>query len=236
MNKKSKVLLLVAFFLSAGIARGAALPAPLEAAIDDAETRKASADGLQFTFTMHTVTSEDEFRLRYDPSRTETWSLESPETEQTAKLMERMAKRADEQEERPDRRLLIGDLRELFGDRIELSTNGPEGRVYRFSLSDKAKIGGGGNGGDFDASKYLTGELAIDGNHRLRWLRFFAEQTFKPVIVARIDTFDLKMFIDPIWPDGPYVIVRQVMEMDGSAFFKSFGESVNTVYGDFERR
>ena len=231
----------LSFVVSIGFALGATLPPPLEAAVRDAETRKTAAveNDLEFTFSVHTVTSEDEFRLRYDPSRPKTWTLESEETKDSAKLMERMEQRAEDRtddDEAPDRRLIIGDLRELFGDRIELAETGAAGRVYRFSLSDKAQIGGGGGGQNFDVSKYLTGELAIDADNRLRWLRFFAEEAFKPVFVAKINSFDLKMFIDPIWPDGPYVIVRQVMDMDGSAFFKSFSENVKTVYTDFEKR
>jgi len=235
------LLVLLPLFVCADFAHGATLPPPLEAAVKDAETRKATAEkaGVEFTFSVHTVTSEDEFRLRYDPAATEAWTLESPETDKSAKLMERMARRDEERTEdaeAPDRRLIIGDLRELFGDRIELTANGPDGRVYRFNLSDKAKIGGGGGGQNFDVSEYLTGELAIDADNRLRWLRFFAEEAFKPVFVAKIESFDLKMFVDTVWLDGPYVIVRQVMDMNGSAFFKSFSENVKTVYGDFEKR
>ena len=149
-------------------------------------------------------------------------------------MQERLAKRAETQEDPPDRELLAGELRKLIGDRIELVDNRPEHRVYRFDLSEEAEIGGGG--GSFNAAKHLTGEVAVGEDNRLLWLRFFAEKAFKPAIVAKIKTFDLKLFYDPIWDDGPYVLVRQMMDLDGSAFFKSFTENVNTVYSGFEKR
>jgi len=218
-----------------GFAMAASLPAPLEAAIQDVETRKAAAADLRFTFKVRTVTSENEYRFRYDPKGTEVWTLLSPETKETAKLKEGMAKRAEQQEDGADRELLAGDLRELIGDRIELIRETSSQRVYRFNLSEEAKIGGSG-GESFDASKHLTGEMGIGPGDRLLWLRFFAQQAFKPVFVATIKTFDLKLFYDPIWSDGPYVTVRQAMNVNGSAFFKSFGEEVNIDYSDFEKR
>jgi len=241
VNRSPARTLLAAVLLvsCAGVLNASSLPEPLEAAIRDAEQRSEAAERIEFSFSMHTVTSEDEFRLRYDPSSDGFWTLESEETKDSVKMRDRMAERAANREEGavgPDKRLLIGDLRELFGDTIELAVESSEGRIYRFSLSDAAQIGGGAGGKSFDASEYLTGELAIGADNRLRWLRFFAEESFKPMLVARINTFDLKMFVDPIWPDGPYVIVRQVIDMDGSAFFKSFSENVKTVYTDFEER
>ncbi len=82
-------LLLVA----GGLASAASLPAPLEAAIQDVETRKAAAAELRFTFKVRTVTSEKEFRFRYDPKKAEVWTLLSPETKETAKLKERMVEK-----------------------------------------------------------------------------------------------------------------------------------------------
>jgi hypothetical protein len=218
-----------------GTAAAAALPAPLEAAIQDVEARKAAAAGLRFTFKVRTVTSENEYRFRYDPKETEVWTLLSPETKETAKLKKRMAKRAEQQEEGADRELLAGDLRELIAGGVELVETTARQRVYRFDLSEEAKIGGSG-GESFDASKHLTGEMAIGPDERLLWLRFFAPKAFKPVFVASIKTFLLKVFFDPIWSDGPYVTVRQAMNVNGSAFFKSFGEDVNIDYSDFEKR
>ena len=232
--KMFQVVALISLLLVAGTASAAALPAPLEAAIKDVETRKEAAAELRFTFKVHTVTSEKEYRFRYDPKEAEVWTILSPETKETAKIRERMAKRAEKQEKGADRELLAGDFRELIGDRIELVENTTERRVYRFNLSDQAKIGGGGGG--FDASKYLTGELAIGPENRLLWLRFYAEKAFKPAFVAKIKTFDLKLFYDPIWSDGPYVTVRQTMNVKGSAFFRSFGEEVNIDYSEFEKR
>ena len=232
--KMFQVVALISLLLVAGTASAAALPAPLEAAIKDMETRKEAAAELRFTFKVHTVTSEKEYRFLYDPKGTEVWTILSPETKETAKIRERMAKRAKKQEKGADRELLAGDFRELIGDRIELIENTAEQRMYRFDLSDQAEIGG--SGGSFDASKHLTGELAIGPENRLLWLRFYAEKAFKPAFVATIKTFDLKLFFDPIWPDGPYVTVRQAMNMNGSAFFKSFAENVNTDYSDFEKR
>jgi hypothetical protein len=225
---------ILSLLLTAGTASAAALPAPLEAAIQDVETRRAAAADLRFTFKVRTVTKENEYRFRYDPRETEAWTLLSPETVETAKLKEGMAKRAEQQEEGADRELLAGDLRELIGDGIELVETTATQRVYRFNLSEEATIGGGKQ--SFDASKHLTGEMAIGPSGRLLWLRFFAQKAFKPVFVATIKTFDLKLFYDPIWTDGPYVTVRQAMNVNGSAFFKSFGEDVNIDYSDFEKR
>ncbi|MCH7779504.1 MAG: hypothetical protein IH848_01540 [Acidobacteria bacterium] len=233
-DTRFRVLALISLLVAAGTVSAAALPAPLEAAIKDVESRKEAAAELRFTFKVHTVTSEKEYRFRYDPKGTEVWTILSPETKETAKIRERMAKRAEKQEKGADRELLAGDFRELIGDHIELVENTTERRVYRFDLSDQAKIGAGGGG--FDASKYLTGELAIGPENRLLWLRFYAEKAFKPAFVAKIKTFDLKLFFDPIWPDGPYVTVRQAMNVNGSAFFKSFAENVKTDYSDFEKR
>lgn len=235
MHTRFQVIAWISLLIAAGTASAASLPAPLEAAIQDVETRKEAAAELRFTFKVHTVTSENEFRFRYDPKETEVWTLLSPESKETAKLKERMAKRAGQQEAGADRELLAGDLRELIGDRVELVENTTTQRVYRFNLSEEAKIGGG-SGGSFDASKHLTGELAVGPGNQLLWLRFFAEEAFKPAWVAKIKTFDLKLFYDPIWSDGPYVIVRQAMNVNGSAFFKSFAENVNTDYSDFEKR
>lgn len=234
MLKKSCWILVGISLLAGATAVAASLPAPLEAAIADVETRRAAAERLRFTFTVHTVTKDKEFRLRFDPEADKSWTLLSPADEDTAKLKERMDKRAAEQEEGPDRELLAGELRELFGGRIELVEANEAERVYRFDLSEEAEIGGGG--GRFDAHEHLKGEIAIGPGDRLLWLRFFAEKSFKPAIVASIKTFDLKLFFDPIWPDGPYVLVRQSMDLDGSAFFKSFGENMKTRYADFEAR
>ena len=233
---RSLKLLLALSLLASGTLHAGSLPAPLEAALGDAETRRNAADDLRFTFKLHSVTSEHDFQLRYDPSETDVWAVESPATEQTTKMRERLAKRAETQDDPPDRELLVGELRKLFGDRIELVDNRPEQRVYRFNLSEEAKIGGGGGGGGFDASKHLTGEVAVGRDNRLLWLRFFAEEAFKPVLVAKIKSFDMKLYYDPIWDGGPYVLVRQVMDLDGSAFFKSFKENANTVYSGFEKR
>lgn len=228
-------MMMVSFLIVAGTVAAATLPAPLEAAIQDVETRNATSAELRFTFRVRTVTSEKEYRFLYDPKEPEVWTLLSPETKETAKLKERMAKREEKQEQGSDRELLAGDLRELIGDRVELVKNTATQRVYRFNLSEQAEIGGSG-GESFDASKHLTGEMAIGPGDRLLWLRFFAEKAFKPVFVATIKTFDLKLFYDPIWSDGPYVTVRQAMNVNGSAFFKSFGEEVNIDYSDFEKR
>jgi len=236
LHNRLRFVVFFSFLMTAGFASAASLPAPLEAAIKDVETRRAAATELRFTFKVHTVTNENEFRFRYEPKGAEAWTLLSPETKDTERIKKQMAKRAERQEEGADRELLAGDLRELIGDRVELVENTTTHRVYRFNLSEAAKIGGGGGSGSFDATKYLTGELAIGPENRLLWLRFFAEKAFKPVLVAKIKTFDLKLFYDPIWSEGPYVMVRQAMNVDGSAFFKSFAENVNTAYSDFEQR
>jgi len=221
--------------LLTGLASAGSLPAPLEAAIQDVEIRSAAAADLRFTFKVHTVTSENEYVFRYSPGQAEVWTLLSPETPESSKLRESMAKRSEKEEEGSDRELLAGDLRELIGDRIEMTEDTSAQRVYRFNLSKEAKIGGSG-GESFDASKHLTGELAIGPRDRLLWLRFFAQEAFKPALVAKINTFDLKLFFDPIWTDGPYVTVRQTMNVKGSAFFKSFGEKVDIDYSEFEKR
>ena len=215
------------------LASAASLPGPLEAAIKDVETRRAAASELRFAFKVRTVTSENEFRFLYDPEATEAWTLLSPETKETAKLRERMAKREEQREESADRDLLAGDLRKLFGNRIEMVENTATQRVYRFDLSEEAKIG---DSARFDAAKYLTGEMAVGPGDRLLWVRFFAQESFKPALVAKIETFDLKLFYDTVWTDGPYVMVRQAMNVDGSAFFRSFAETVNTDYSGFEKR
>jgi len=232
---KLRSVAFVSILLTAAGVSAATLPAPVDAAITDVETRRTAAgEELRFTFKMHTVTAESEFQFRFDPQSSDGWTLVSEETKQTAKMRERMIKRAIEQEHGPDRELLVSDLRELIGDKIELVENDDRQRVYRFDLSEEAAIGG--DGGSFDASKHLTGELAIGPGDRLLWLRFFAPKAFKPAVVAKIKSFNLKMFYDPIWPDGPYVLVRQSMNLDGSAFFKSFKEDVETQYTEFEKR
>lgn len=220
--------------LACGSATAASLPAPVEAAIADAETRVAAAKELRFTFRMHSVGAEHDVRLTYDPSRPEVWTAEPPLNEATTKMQERMAKRAEQQESPPDRELLTGELRKLFGEKIELVENGPDERVYRFDISKEAEIGGGG--GRFDAAKYLKGEIAVGADDRLLWLRFYAPETFKPALVARVDSFDMKLHYEPIWEDGPYVMVRQAIDLSGSAFFRSFEENANTVYSGFEKR
>ncbi len=228
----NRIAVVLSFLLASGTASAASLPAPLEAVIKDVEARKAAAAELRFTFQSHTVTSKNEFRLRYDPRATEAWTLLPPVSEEGERIKEQIAKRAEKQEEGPDRELLAGDLREYIGDGVELIESSAAQRVYRFNLSETAKIGEG----NFEAAKHLTGELAIGPDDDLRWVRFFAEKAFKPALVAKISTFDLKLYYDPIWNDGPYVIVRQAMEIDGSAFFRSFSESVKTSYSGFEKR
>ncbi len=91
IDNRVQVIALISLLIAAGTASAAALPAPLEAAIKDVETRKEAAAELRFTFKVHTVTSEKEYRFRYDPKGTEVWTILSPETKETAKLRERMA-------------------------------------------------------------------------------------------------------------------------------------------------
>lgn len=239
---------LVAFIALFGVPPlfAASLPEALETAIVDAERRHAEAEDLRFTFTMRMVNEKRDVQLLYDPQHSEFWTLPSTEdtgddsAKQNEKMRERLSKRAVEAENakdganRADEELLVSEVRDLIGGSVELHRTEDGAEIYRFPISTDAEIFGGGDQ-QFDVAKYLTGEIGVQAG-RIISMRFFAAEPFKPVIVAKINNFDLRIFFKEIWEGGPYVTVRQLMQVDGSAFFKSFAEKTTMIYDNFERR
>lgn len=218
----------------------ASLPEALETAIVDAERRHDEAQDLRFTFTMRVVNEERDLKLRYDPESRDFWSIQLNDrageeaSEQHEKMRERLAKRAAESEEGADQALLVSKVRDLIGGIVELNRSEGGVDIYRFPVSNEAEIFGGGEQ-KFDVAEHLTGEIGLAGD-RLVSMRFFAAEPFRPVIVAKIESFDLQISFEEIWEGGPYVTVLQRMQVDGSAFFKSFAERSTMTYADFERR
>jgi len=248
MRRQLRKLLPFALVAAFGVAPllAASLPEPLEIAIVDAERRHAEAEDLRFTFTMRMVNEERDVQLRYDPQHREFWTLQSTgaasddSAKRDEKMRERLATRAAEAESAEDgangadEELLVSNVRDLIGGAVELHRSEEGAEIYRFPISNDAEIFGGGDQ-QFDVAKYLTGEIGVQAG-RIVSMRFFATEPFKPVIVAKIETFDLRIFFEEIWEGGPYVTVRQLMQVDGSAFFKSFAEKTTMIYDNFERR
>ena len=225
-----RYLTLLLLLVSATAAYAAPLPSAVDAALSEVERRHADAESLRFTFTMHMTTSENDVRLKYDPTVSSPWTHAGSADEDDEKFLERLSKRENES----DRELLAHEIRDLIGDSISLHRSSGGSETYRFSIAEDAKIFGEGKQ-RFEAAKYLTGELTLDGG-MLESLRFFATESFKPMIVAKIESFDLMLVFEEIWENGPFVTVEQQMEIDGSAFFKSFAENVSTTYSGFEKR
>lgn len=114
-------------------------------------------------------------------------------------------------------------LRAAIGDTAELIEEGPERLVYTFTPTALP----GQEGAPDSMTENLTGEVVVDPVlGQLVSVRFMLEESFKPNVSARLETFELEQrFVHEPVLNGPRMSAVR-MSMSGSAFFRAFQQTM----------
>ncbi|MBL1431286.1 hypothetical protein JYT75_00640 [Oceanicaulis sp. AH-315-P02] len=220
----------------------------LQRVSDDIVARSVAADGVRFSYNMDTsVAGSKEYTvsLAYQPlaDRATQWQVISPSFAENEEVYAQAKKQIDKDvEHKPDAKddqALI--LREVPGNNAkELIFISEEDGIAKYAIQLTEGFmnpDGGDDKGMSKMLKYLKGEIAIDvASEQLLWFRIFAEKPFKPMAVAKIKKFDIKLHFAPAWHEGPIVQVRSESIVSGSALFQKFNEKSEITFSNFVQK
>ena len=171
---------------------------------------------------------------------------------QRAKDLEALAE--EEEGDTIDRDLLIEDPKKLLNNTAKFEREEDGNYVFSFQPAPGSVNFGGGGDEDKnkessdkkkkakkkdkkDFSSHLKGEMYISKDaQRLTGVRFYAPESFKPVPIAKIKSFEIKMDIAPAWEGGPMVSIKQDISASGKAMFKAFEQHSVVTSSGFEKR
>lgn len=92
-----------------------------------------------------------------------------------------------------------------------------------------------GMGQEANIAPHLTGEVGVARDSgRFTYVRYYAENSFKPAPVARIRTFEHRVDVAPAWPDGPLVRSSARTAMNVSAMFQTHEVDDRMNFSDFQ--
>lgn len=217
----------------------------LQRVSDDIAARSMAADGVRFSYNMNTsVIGSKEYTvsLAYQPldDRATQWQIVSPSLAENEEVYTQAKKKIDHDiEAKPDAKddqALI--LKEVPGKNAEeLVFISEEDGIAKYAINlteGFVSFDGGDDKGMSKMLKHIKGEIAIDvASEQLLWVRMFAEKPFKPMAVAKIKNFNVKLHFAPAWDDGPIVQVRSESSVSGSALFQKFNEKSDITFSNF---
>jgi hypothetical protein len=217
----------------------------LQRVSDDIAARSMAADGVRFSYNMNTsVIGSKEYTvsLAYQPldDRATQWQIVSPSLAENEEVYTQAKKKIDHDiEAKPDAKddqALI--LKEVPGKNAEeLVFISEEDGIAKYAINltnGFVNFDGGDDKGMSKMLKHIKGEIAIDvASEQLLWVRMFAEKPFKPMAVAKIKNFNVKLHFAPAWGGGPIVQVRSESFVSGSALFQKFNEKSDIVFSNF---
>jgi len=186
------------------------------------------------------------------PSEAENPKARKRILKQRAKALE--ANGEEGKEDKPDQGLLIEDPKKLLNNTAKFEREDDGKYVFSFQPAPGSVNFGGGHDKDKNKdpsdkkkkakkkdkkgfSSHLKGEMYINKDaQRLTGVRFYEPKSFKPVPIAKIKSFEIKMDIAPAWEDGPMVPIKQDVTASGKAMFKAFEEHSVVTSSGFEKR
>ncbi len=199
-----------------------ALPAPLEAALVDAEARNTKAGAVRFYFQRTIIRFGEKFLEKsYNPAGPEgqQWGIIFPDADDDSSGYRKQARKHAKKKDGADGKLLLPPLRERFSNGVSLLREDDAELVYGFEIADEYYVSGEGKGADI--AKYMIGEVAIgkeDG--MIHWLHYVAQRPFRPIPIAKIKQFDIYQEYAPAWYDGPMVKVLERNKVAGIAIIR----------------
>ncbi len=198
------------------------LPAPLEAALVDAEARYARAGDVRFYFQRKIIRFGEKFLEKsYNPAGPEgqQWDILFPDAVENHDRYRKQVRKHAKKKDGADRKLLLVSMRERLGKGVIALREDEEELVYGFEIADEYYISGEGKGADI--AKYMGGEIAVgkeDG--MIHWVHYVAHRKFRPIPIAKIKQFDIYQQFAPAWHDGPMVRVLERNKVAGTAIIR----------------
>ena len=231
--------LVFAFFIIAHPVSGQVDPKGLlERVRSDIEARHKASVGIRFSHEMRLAVSGSEnyqVSLFFDPDlpRLEQWKVLAPAETEDRELFNQAKKRIDQNvqnnpDAQDDRELILASFPLKSEQEASYIGTGSDGlAIYSFDITEDFMSSDGvdGSGDMKKLSRFLSGELAIDTRtEQLSWLRIYSKKPFKPVPVAKIKKFDIRLLFAPAWQGGPIIQQKSISDVSGSALFKKFSE------------
>lgn len=215
-------------------------PPMLDAAVAEAVARAESAPRFGLTQTIESVASGERYVVRFDPARApydedepenSRWVLVEPaEADLSEDALETW--RGVRQENDADIDVLMNEPDRLIPEALVADPSDETGLAYTGRLSETMQING--EPPNRAMQRHLVVSFAVDPDTpRISRYSLTAERSFRPMLAARIDAFDLDMTFDEAWPGGPIVLAAIEQRIEGSAFFQNFSEHVRVTYSDF---
>ncbi|PHS28195.1 MAG: hypothetical protein COA85_04010 [Robiginitomaculum sp.] len=206
-----------------------ALPAPLEAALVEAEVRNAKNADAVFYFRRKIVRFGEIFlekSFNPDASQVQRWAILYPDFEKDPKGYAKQARRQqrknlkhskDDYDANKD--LYLPPLRQRLGKGVTLVSENDDELVYGFEIGDSYYVSGEGKGANI--AKYMNGKIAVgkkDG--MIHWLHYVAQRPFHPIPIAKVKQFDIYQKYAPAWYGGPLVKVEEHNKVAGKAIIR----------------
>ena len=204
------------------LASSAALPALAETPLDKA--RAAPIEGPAYRFDLSFDDGELKAEAQVDPSKPEgeRLTLVSP-TE--PELSESGAKRFRTlQENTTGDKIWCNQFNDNIPDDAKLISESGEAAVYSFrpiATAEEADMA--------KSYKHLTGRVTVSKEKpAILAYEMFAEKPFKPMLAARVDSFNMKISCD-FAPDGRTYVKQMHVDLAGSAMMQRFSQMETRV-------
>ncbi len=206
-----------------------ALPAPLEAALVEAEVRNAKNADVVFYFRRKIVRFGEIFLEKsFNPGapQEQRWAILYPDYKKDPKGYAKQARRQQRKNLKhssedydANKDLYLPPLRQRLSKGVTLVSEDDDELVYGFEIADSYYVSGEGKGADI--AKYMTGKIAVgkkDG--MIHWLHYVAERPFHPIPIAKVKQFDIYQKYAPAWYGGPLVKVEEHNKVAGTAIIR----------------
>lgn len=224
------------------------LPAPLQAALAAHASDDAEAGTWKYTVT---IASQDGPVVgHYDGALDEhaRWSLVSPTIDALSEAQraawDGMGRERDDAAAENDTAavgsgglvqfgqsggLFFGaDEVEMIAGGVELLSSTPTHIMYGFDpYMDSGRVG--------EIGHFMRGEISVRLDPpAVEMLRIYAPESFRPIIVARINTFEIRMDYTADAAMPAPVLQQYSLQINGNAAFRQFSQAVGLVYSDIE--
>ncbi len=212
----------------------------VDAAVAEALSRAEAAPRFALTQTIENMNSGARYVVRFDPTLPE-FDPESPEASRWSILEPAEAELNEDalevwngvrQQNDADIDVMMEEPARLIPAELVAQGEAEGQALYAGRLTETMEING--EPPSRAMRRNLAVELAVDAQTSLiSRYRLFAEQSFRPMMAARINEFDLAMTFDEAWSGGPIVLTSVEQQIAGSAFFNDFSEHMRVTYSDF---
>jgi hypothetical protein len=224
------IFVVMAGFAATPVVASTTLPAPLEAALVDAETRNAKNADVVFYFRRKIVRFGELFLEKsYNPDASieQRWAILYPSFDKDPKGYAKQARRQQRKNVKHGKKddynashdLFLPPMRARLSKGVTLLEETANELVYGFEIADKYYVSGEGKGADI--AQYMTGKIAVgkkDG--RVHWVHYVAQRPFRPIPIAKIKQFDIYQEFAPAWFGGPMVKVVEKNKVAGIAIIR----------------